>query len=280
MKILRSIYNWWYVNVQLLNTVLIIVLIGQLIFYFDIKLINSTILPIAYLCTVFFLIKTFKENQNRNRMEFGKEIYENYKKEIDFIKKSLYDKDKTLKFKLKMGNFDVEFPYSHIQKIVFDLNDSLKVLQETDSFKLFIKKMNKQDDSLLESDDEELKKLLTYYKTMRRILNILFLLMTDYSFLYQKIYEDKKLMSVEQIQMLVRDLNSCTYTYTCFCKEIENKTGIYNIYYLETVRIKDKNILNQSPLVMKQKKVYQKLYPEGFSMWNIPIKKMTKEYIN
>lgn len=264
MKILKRISNWWYKNVQLLNTVLMVIIIAQLISYFDIKLINNTIIPVAYLVSVFFLIRTFNETRNRTKMEIGKEITEKYSERVQAVILIFKKRNEEEKKPFSLLNSpEIEDTTGMIPASYKIINLVISFISGLDKYKSFIERMNNRDASLFSVKNENLDQLLLYYADVKVILKLNFDFCGECASIYDNIYRDKEFMSDEQVKLLYRELDFLTQSYSRICRDIKNKKGIYNIYYLKY----DFTDLDGKPLVMDGSVTFLKLYSEDFTKY-------------
>jgi hypothetical protein len=264
MKILREIYHLWYKNVQLMNTILMVIIISQLISYFDIKLISNTIIPVAYLVSVFFLIRTFNETRNRTKMEIGKEISENYSARIQaVISKFKKKNDEEKKPFYLLNSPEVEDTTGMIPASYKIINLVISFISGLEKYKYFIDRMNNRDAFLFSVKNEDLVQLISYYADVQVILKLNFDFCGECVSIYDNINRDKEFMSEEQVKLLYREIDFHTQSYSQICRDIKNKKGIFNIYNLNC----DFADLEGKPLVMEGAVSFSKLYSDDFTKY-------------
>ena len=280
MKIFRRIYVWWFNNVQLLNTILLIIIVAQLFFYWNIKFFNQTIIPIAYLVSVFYLIKTFRESQNRNKMEFGKGLYEKHAQNIFKMKNQIIEENIIGKKLLPQYVSAAKLTSNNLNVINLIIKIMIGNIGRHKEFSTYIKQLNNKDVSLINNKDESYTELNTQYKMIYDLLDSIGELARKFLGLYNDILQDKDFMSWEQSKLLSRDIDEFLSGYYLLCEEIIKKEDISGIYFInDIIKYKGFDENHREPPYAVEKD-FSKLYPEYFTDFYREINKIKKKLLS
>jgi hypothetical protein len=232
MKLFRNLINWGNRNIQILNTILLVIIISQLITYFDIKLISSTIIPIVYLVSVYFIMKTFRETKNRNRMEIGKDIFEKHIKKFENFKIDTRKRDIFRELSIFQRDYIIDYTsdvFTWFEPIVIALMEDLYITEE---YVELFKSIDAEDQQLLTSENEPFLSLNSKLSSMHFVLDSTFHVACDCYDLYYDLLEDKGFMSDEQIKLILRQLDFYFDSYSTLCKDLQTNDRLNNQVFI------------------------------------------------
>jgi hypothetical protein len=279
MKILKTIWTWIRSNIPILNTILMVIIIAQLMSYFDIKLINTTIMPVAYLVSIFLIFLTLKEHKIRNKMEIGRDIVEHYKTEMtQIIKTHNESNNKDYKFEFTSQNRTIIINptnfttlYTKIIKIIFMLEFDTVLGPYYERLKL-------KDSTLLNNSDNELKTTNDNLANIHSIIFLIYLIMFDLSKVLIRLEREKDMVEKSQIKLILREFDQKTKYFHSFFEDQESKKFLNQIFYInESKRLSDNVMGNLSAIISNKK--YENVFPSMMEDLFFKIEEQKKELL-
>lgn len=223
---------WSFVksNVNIAIVILGLVILSLIIKYWDIEwmdVINDKIIPLAYLVSVIFIYKAFRESQKSNVIAIGKVLYEKYSNEIASLSNWL-NKIETIghtftnrQERIKLNSNEVLGMKKKVEKIVHFLHD-------IPEFKVYHQRIADKDETILKNYEIAFSVLVNDYTGLYRVLSDYQGHMMKYWATYQSIYENRHSMAQEHINLLVEDLMLYFRDYKLICEQIIKNEFPYN----------------------------------------------------
>ena len=223
---------WGFVksNVNITIVILGLVILSLIIKYWDIEwmdIINDKIIPLAYLVSVIFIYKAFRESQKSNVIAIGRVLYEKYSSEITSLSNWL-NKIETIghiftnkQERIKLNSSEVLGMKKKVEKIVH-------LLREIPEFKAYHQRIVENDETILKNYETGFSVLVNDYTGLYRVFSDYQGHMMKYWSIYQSVYENRHSMAQEHINLLVEDLMIYFRDYKLICEQIIKKEFPYD----------------------------------------------------
>lgn len=215
---------WSFVksNVNIAIVILGLVILSLIITYWDVEwmnLINDKIIPLAYLVSVIFIYKAFRESKKSNVIAIGKVLYEKYSSEITSLSNWL-NKIETIghiftnkQERIKLNSSEVHGMKKKVEKIV-------QFLRDIPEFKQYHQRIADNDETILRNYEMAFTVLVNDYTGLYRVLSDYQGHMMKYWSIYQSIYENRHSMAQEHINLLIEELMIYFRDYKLICEQI------------------------------------------------------------
>ena len=272
----KKIWQFLQTNSDAIIVVELVVIISLIIKYFNVKLINDTLIPVAYLVSVLFIFKAFKENQKGNVIAIGKVLYDKF---LNDIKSSneLVNQQEAIGHIFFYGEDRIELKSNDIYGMNSKVKSIMHLLQNIDEYKIISERIALKDESLMRSNENGVFYLAMNYTAVYRILKDFSGHMLKYWSIYQSIYENRHSIAQEHINLLVEELMLYFHAYILICEKIKDSQHTFNSNVL---------ILNLNDFVLKRDDEskflrfrFSKIYDEHFSWAYDRIKETEKKLL-
>lgn len=209
-------YNWFKSNVQVLNTILLVIIISQLIDYFNMRLINDKIIPVAYLVSIALLYLSFRESQRSNRIVISQKIYDEFYKKIEELQKENNEPVFSLNERFTYIKIPNNLKYKAFSSGLFEILKSIN--NEFERQKIYSINLNEiEADGSLTSIRSLTEEILIIKEKIRNYIDTCFTTLSLYKTINQSILEK------EQKEILIRKLSYLSSDYISLCSKKYNK---------------------------------------------------------
>ncbi|HPQ79572.1 MAG TPA: hypothetical protein PLG47_03920 [Candidatus Dojkabacteria bacterium] len=260
MNILKKIWYFSQANSNAIIVVELVIIISLVIKHLDVKLINDTIIPIAYLVSIYFIYKAFKENQKSNIIEVGKVLYEKFLSDIVAIE-NMIDRKDAFQHIFYYNQTRIELKSNEIFEMHSKVKKILQFLKNIPEYQDVNDRIRNKDETLLNSHEVGVSFLAYNYTALHKILTAYSSHMLSFWSVYDSIYHSRNSMAQEYITLLVERLMIYFHGYKLICRDIYEENHYFDSTFL---------VLRDIPLPVGKvddfkQYTFSKIYPNNFT---------------